>query len=413
MRWTTLVLLLSLGPASAVAQQPGDLERAKESFKAGATAYAAGEYLAAIQAFEAAYALTPLPPIAFSLAQAERRQYFAGHERVHLDRAITLFRRYVEQVQSGGRRADALDALSQLEPLAAAKAGEAAAESEKAARPTRLLVTCEAPGARLSLDDGPPAESPIIREVPPGLHRVSIAAPGFFPVERELTAVAGELIPATVSLRERPSTLSVTAPRDAELYVDGAFAGRGGEEVRLQLTSGPHRLVAAAKGHRVATQALELERGEARAVAVALHPTTQRRASNRLFVAGGLTLGAGVVLGALALSYEHQAKDFLKRQAQGNVSAADLRGYDEDVAVRGRFRTASVVALGASVGLLATAVFLHELDNPEAQELYRAARPSEETRPPPSGSSARLRWHLLPVMVAGGFGAGAIVHGAF
>ena len=61
------LLLLALAPAAAGAQQPGDLERARESFKAGATAYGAGEYLAAIQAFDAAYALTPLPPIAIPL----------------------------------------------------------------------------------------------------------------------------------------------------------------------------------------------------------------------------------------------------------------------------------------------------------------------------------------------------------
>ena len=191
MRTLRLVMvLLALSPAVAGAQRAGDLERAKDSFKAGATAYAAGEYLAAIQAFEAAYALTPLPPIAFSLGQAERRQYFASHERPHLDWAIALFRRYIEQVQTGGRRADALDALSQLEPLAAIKAGDSAAAVE-AARPTRLLLTCEAPGAELSLDGGPAAPSPLIREVPPGPHQLAVSAPGFFPVTREVTAVAG------------------------------------------------------------------------------------------------------------------------------------------------------------------------------------------------------------------------------
>jgi len=57
------------------------VERAKASFKAGAAAYAAGEYLAAIQALDAAYSQTPIPAIAFSLAQAERKQYFVAHER--------------------------------------------------------------------------------------------------------------------------------------------------------------------------------------------------------------------------------------------------------------------------------------------------------------------------------------------
>ena len=71
------VLAFLLAPSVARAD---DLADAKNYFKAGASAYAAGDYLAAIQALDAAYRLTPLPAIAFSLAQAERRQYFASRE---------------------------------------------------------------------------------------------------------------------------------------------------------------------------------------------------------------------------------------------------------------------------------------------------------------------------------------------
>src|SRR3954454_18903721 len=99
-----LVLGLASLPLSALAADPpSDLERAKESFKAGATAYAAGDYLAAIQALDAAYQLEPLPAIAFSLGQAHRRQYFVDHDPEHLDRSIALFRQYVELAPSGSR----------------------------------------------------------------------------------------------------------------------------------------------------------------------------------------------------------------------------------------------------------------------------------------------------------------------
>jgi tetratricopeptide (TPR) repeat protein len=87
-------------PSQPSVQTNDDLERAKASFKAGAAAYAAGEYPAAIQALDTAYELTPLPAIAFSLGQAERRQYFVAHERQHLERAVALFRRYVADVPS-------------------------------------------------------------------------------------------------------------------------------------------------------------------------------------------------------------------------------------------------------------------------------------------------------------------------
>ena len=202
----------------------------------------------------------------------------------------------------------------------------------------------------------------------------------------------------------------MTAPPAAELYVDGTLAGRGGEPVHLELASGPHRMVVAQKGHRVSSQALELERGESRSVAVTLEPTAQRRASNRLFVAGAVTLVAGGVLGGLALSAESDAKTFLKKRAAGNVTAGDLRGYEDDVVARNRFRTASVIALGTSVGLVATALFLRELDNPEAQEFYRTPRPPEGARPV-GPDSARLRLNVAPLVSADG--AGALMVGRF
>src|SRR6187399_1040248 len=102
-----VVLVLASLAAPARADTMSD---AKNFFKAGAAAYTAGDYLAAIQALDAAYRLTPLPGVAFSLAQAERRQYFVSREPAHLVRAIELYRVYLKQVASGGRRADATDA---------------------------------------------------------------------------------------------------------------------------------------------------------------------------------------------------------------------------------------------------------------------------------------------------------------
>ena len=76
---------LALLPCRLAQGQTPEIERAKASFRAGANAYAAGDYPAAIQALEAAYELTPLPAIAFSLAQAERKQYGKTRRREHLE----------------------------------------------------------------------------------------------------------------------------------------------------------------------------------------------------------------------------------------------------------------------------------------------------------------------------------------
>jgi hypothetical protein len=379
--------------------QVDTVERAKASFRAGATAYAAGEYLAAIQALDAAYTLTPIPAIAFSLAQAERKQYFVAHDRSHLDRAIKLFRRYVEQVPSGGRRADALDALAQLEPLALAPSTESRSATDgDAVRRTRLMIMSEAPGAVISIDGDSPLPSPRIREVEPGKHRVEVTAEGFYPDQRELTAVADDLIPEVVTLRERPATVTITAPRGAEIYVDGAYARHGGDNIVLELPSGRHRLAFADSGHRVFVRTLDLERGKALALRVDLEPTRQRKAAHNLFITGAGALAASAVFGALALSAEERAQEFLTRQSRGNVTSDALADYDEDLAARERFRIATAASLASAAGLFITGFFLYQLDRPASEDIHR---PSGEPprRPGNVVSSVRIAPIAAPTNV--------------
>jgi hypothetical protein len=365
-------VVLALFPARVAAQQPADVARAKESFNAGAMAYSMGEYSAAIQALDAAYAITPLPAIAFSLAQAERRQYFVDHKREHVDRAILLFRKYLDQVPSGGRRADAVDALAQLEPIAAVPMSPAGPSSSgDSVRPTRLFITSEAPGAQVSVDGGAPAPSPWIHEVEPGQHRVQVSAEGFYPEERNVVAVAGELIPAAVPLREKPSTVAVWSDSDAALYVDGTYARRGGEGVVLELPSGAHRLDVAQKGYFVSSNGLQLERGQNQNLHVTLVPTPQRQVARAFFVAGGVAFGVGVVAGALALHAQGNAQDFLDKRAQGNVTSSELSEYNSDVSSRDRYRVAAAIGLGTSAAFFLTGLLLHELDQPHLQESSR------------------------------------------
>jgi len=401
-------LLLSVSFASGpLWAEPGsELERAKESFRAGATAYAAGDYLAAIQALEAAYQLTPLPAIAFSLGQAERRQYFVDHGRPHLVRAIALFRRYIEVAPSGSRRADALEALSQLEPLSAAspEPSSVPARAEEARR-TRLLVTTDAPGARITLDGSGAAASPLIREVEPGKHRVQVEAPGFYPAQREVTAVAGELVLAQMPLRERLSILSVWTSRAAEIYIDGAFVSQGGPGIVIQLSSGPHRLAVGQKGYRVAVRELNLTRGNAQTVRVELEQTSQRFVSDALFVAGGASLWASLVLSSLTVRAEGSAEEFLGRRAHRNVSGAELYRYDSTIAERDRYRLGTTVALAASAGFFITGLFLHELDQPNPQLLFRMRSRSDPRLPAPPSTPRAARVQLAPVAVGTGFGA--------
>ncbi len=373
--------LLALASPS-VAQQAPDLERAKASFKAGANAYAAGDYLAAIQALEAAYEISPLPAIAFSLAQAERKQYFVKEERAHLERALVLFRRYLQEESRGVRREDARLAINQLEPLLGSKPGANEAAPKLQVRPTRLMIVSEAPGARIALDGGAPAPSPLIREVTPGKHRARVQARGFLDAERDVTALAGELLATEVRLSERPGALHVWAPPDADVYVDGVYVGAGGPLVTVPLAAGNHQLSVAQKGQRLARRDIRLERGQAHTEVVALEPTTQRTLSRVLFISGGAAIGMGLVLSAFAIHYENKAEDFLQLTQMPHrkpkpAEPAQLTAYHASLVERDRLRTAAGVAVAGSIGMFVTGIFLHELDQPSSPSVRQRDEPRQ------------------------------------
>ena len=380
-------LTTPLPTAPAAPPSPADLARAKASFEAGAAAYAAGEYLAAIQALESAYALNPVPAIAFSLAQAERRQYFVSRERQHLTRSLELFRRYLEEVPSGGRRTDTLEALAQLEPIASKlETTDPVPKAPAAERGTRLIIFSDAPAARISVDGVLRSGSPAVVDVTPGPHQVEVEAAGFHSARREVIALLGELVPVPMSLATLPSRLSLSTPPDAEIYVDGVFASQGGENVALTLPNGSHRVSVAQTGHRVVTRVVELERGETQAHAFSLEPTSQRRASNALFIGGAAAAGAGIAFSYLAVRSQQSAQEFLDRWETENVSIAEKVRYDADVTQRNRYRWIAGAGFASSLGMLITGLFLHELDEPGADDLYgpstKSASTAEASRAP-------------------------------
>jgi hypothetical protein len=391
-------MLCTSFPAVAQSTGEGDLERAKASFKAGAKAYAAGDYLAAIQALDAAYAVSPLPAIAFSLAQAERKQYFVDQRREHLDRAILLFRQYLDQEPRGARREDASLAIAQLETLLGAGAGPKASGGHAQPRPTRLMIQSNAPGATISLDGGAAAPSPLIREVAPGKHRALVRAQGFQPVERDVTAVQGELLLTEIELPELPTSLFVWAPADSEVVVDGVYVGRGGGLVTVPVSTGSHQLTVMRKGHRVVRRDLVIERGQTHTEVVALERTTQRRLSEFLFIGGGAALGASLVWSAFAVRAQNDAEDFLRRQSREPVRSADLIAYDASIVERNRFRTAATVSVAGAFGMFITGLFLHELDRPTVS----AALPREPAR---KESASLPRFQLTPQASSADLGA--------
>jgi hypothetical protein len=404
MKWRGLSVAFVLGLLAAgrpvAAQQPTDIERAKASFRAGANAYAAGDYLAAIQALESAYELTPLPAIAFSLAQAERKQYVAQREPEHGARALELYQRYLQQEPNGPRRNDALAAVAELSRQlgAAAPSAVAAPTPKPPVRPTRLMIVSEVPGARISLDGGAEAASPLIREVAPGRHRARVVARGYQSVERDVTAISGELIMSELRPSESPTSLYVWAPAGADIYVDGVYVAVGGKLVTVPLASGRHQLVVAQNGKQLERRDFTLEHGRTHTEYVTLEPTQQRGISELLFIGSGLGVGAGIVLSALAVRSQNNAEELLAIRRFHTISTPQMIAYNASIIERDRYRTAAVIGFASAAGMLITGLFLHELDTPSLP----AAPPRE---PQPSASRTPRRVVFSPVTATGDFGA--------
>jgi tetratricopeptide (TPR) repeat protein len=393
-----LWLLQSLSVGAA---EPADLERAKASFRAGANAYAAGDYPAAIQALEAAYALTPLPAIAFSLAQAERKQYAVSTKREHLERAVELFERYLEQEPNGSRRNDARLALAELRPHLVTSAADSGSKPQ--ARPTRVMIVTEASGATISLDGGTPAASPLIREVSPGKHVARVRAPGYREVERDVTAVAGELILSEVRLVESPTTLFVYAPEESEIYVDGVYVATGGPVAAIPLSSGTHQLAVGKAGKRLFRRDVRLQRGQRKVEYVTLETTNQRILSQGLFIGSGAALGVGILLSAFAVRSENKAEGFLgarkDQDREYSQNPAELASYNASITERNRFRTAAAIHFAGSLTAFVTGLFLHELDRPSTPAAVPRDSFSERDNP-----QRALRWGLAPVAPNGDVG---------
>src|SRR5438445_11938404 len=105
MRAVTIVLVVAVATAHA------DRSKAEQYFYAGEAAFKNQNFAAAAANFELAYREDPLPEIAFSAAQAYRRQYFIDGKPDHVKRAFDLYQAYLDKVKTGGRVADAADGL--------------------------------------------------------------------------------------------------------------------------------------------------------------------------------------------------------------------------------------------------------------------------------------------------------------
>jgi hypothetical protein len=351
------VLLL----ACAIAAAADDDERAKSLHEAGAQAYDKGRYLLAIDAFESAYRLSPRAATAFSLAQAQRVQYFVDGDLSRLERAVEMYRAYLDRDPTGTRREHATEHLTVLVPiLERARAEEPKKEAAPAPVPapkTRLIISSRTEGAHVKLDGGAPEIAPASFDVTPGPHRVEVAAPSFVSKTVETQAVEGTAVAFNVELDPLPGTIAVSAPENARINVDGRDIGAG-PSARADFAAGWHVVSVLEAGKISYVRDLHVSSGEVVEVTAELETTAQRWAAYSLF-AGAALFAAGTGVAAIAAVGKEQdaaaIDDKLGRMI--SVSVEETERYraledERDDLVRIATFTGTAAVVSATLGLI-------------------------------------------------------------
>ncbi|MEO8876886.1 MAG: PEGA domain-containing protein [Polyangiaceae bacterium] len=389
-----------------------NVEQAKELFQAGAQYYANGQYAAAIQAFEAANKIVPKPAIEFSIAQAHRRQYFVDKNPEHLSAAIRLYQDYI--AKGGARTADAAQALEELQTIANRMSAEERAQAARAPtkEPPRLMVMSQTPGAQVTLDSKLTKPIPFGPDVTAGKHHVHVFAPGYFDYDQDVDAFDNTVTPVNADLKEKTAHLTLDAPANATVSIDGRFAGTTPLPAAIQLPAGHHLLVITKNGHKAFVQEIDLKRDERKTLSVKIGASGQRIVADSLLISAvGAAIVGGVFTG-VALVEQGKASDLNDRRGQSVFTEQDAADYDFYKSARNRWGTVAGVAYGVSAASLLTGIVFYVFDQPTVN------LPPERFEESPSPSQKNQRPTIEPLEMgmaplAGPNVAGAMLFGRF
>jgi PEGA domain-containing protein len=398
---TAVLLVLISSPAGAAPKSEEKVEVARKYFEAGKQAYEAGMFKGAVTAFEEAYQSAPRPQVAFSIAQAYRRQYLIDKDPANAKAAVEYLKRYVAEVPQGGRRADALQFLSELEPIAkrldSPSPGSIGRGKDEA---TQIMVSSRTKDANASVDGGPLSEVPLLRDVKPGKHKVHVEASGYFAEDVEELAVENRLAVVELSLREKPSRIMLDAPSGAEVAVNGRPVGTTPFAHAIEVPAGPSLLTVTHRGSYPFARELDLRRDQELRIEAPLETTTQRKIA-WWFLGGGAAVAiAGGTAGALAYIAQKDARDkdsaITRKLEMGmNASSADLRAYNDAINRRDHLVTASWVAIIGAVALGSAGMLLYLVDNPRVEEpslIQKNAAPAAPEMTAPAASISPSVW---------------------
>jgi hypothetical protein len=397
----SLVLVLVAAVAPAARAQGDDPKAAAEMyFRAGESAYVSGQYLVAAQAFEEAYARLPLPAIAFSTAQAYRLAYVTDKQAAYVQRAVELYRAYVEEQREGARVPDAIASLAELEPVLErlTREGRSLVMPARAPR-TELIINSQVPGARATVA-GRSGPVPLTVEVEPGEHVVLGEADGYFPAESRALAVEGRFLVHEVVLQPMPARLELRAEAGARVTIDGRRVGTTPLGAGVEVPAGRHYVAVTRRGRRPYAREIEVARGDTLVIDAPLRATGQRRAVPWVWGGAGLLAVAAGGTGVWALREQGRAAALDERRRHETINSEELARYLEHRERRDTAARATWVLGGAAAATAAVGLLLYVFDRPEAD-----APPPREGPAGPGGPS----WSPF----AGAGAAGLSVAGRF
>jgi tetratricopeptide (TPR) repeat protein len=195
--YPVVILLISFS-TNSFAQSESDL--AETHFKAATAYYNQGKYEKALEEFNEAYRLMPLPEITFNIAQC--------HERLgDIEKAIEIYNKYIEE------KPDAKDLQAVKDKI------ENLVERLES---TGIHVTVAEEGATIFVDGQDVATSPLdgLIKVAPGSHELKVEKEGFQTFTMKFSVSAGLTQSATVTL----------TPHSGKTGGEGEGGEEGGEE---------------------------------------------------------------------------------------------------------------------------------------------------------------------------------------
>lgn len=374
-----VLMVVALCAATAHAE---DTKAAERYFRAGEKAYKAQNFAAAAQNFEEAYKAAAIPEIAFSAAQAYRRQFRVDPKPEYVKRSVELYTEYLDKVKTGGRVGDAADSLGEMKRELDKLGGMSNVKMAPAVERTALGINAELEAERqgggmreiadlpdaasvnvIATIDGKPVPPYEMVDLEPGPHAIHVEAEGYLPVDRTDRAFKGAAVFVDIKLMPRPAKITVETDRGARIRVDGRPVGTA--PTTFEVPAGRHVIAISRDGREPVAREIVVTRGQQLTIRESLDKTVRRRAVPWVYAAaGGLVILAGTTA-VYASTQDSGASDKLDAIVQrGDALDDERRAYEAQLQRRDNALMATWVFGGVAVGVAALATTLYMFDSP-------------------------------------------------